>query len=93
MNVGVAVSTALAHVFENQIGVALGTSHLLVHAAQRVTSVVVIELGIRADRLPASVSVAFLTRDRDRAMRIGDLRLRTAYAGPLRVRRLLQAGA
>lgn len=46
MYVCVAVRAILAYVFEDQAGVALGACHLLVHAPQRVSSVIVIELGI-----------------------------------------------
>jgi hypothetical protein len=46
MNICVAVSTMGAYVLEDQAGVALGTGHLLVHTAQWVTGVIVIEFWI-----------------------------------------------
>ena len=93
MNVGMAVGAILAHVLENQACMALGAGHLLVHAPQRIPGVIVIELRVRADRLPARIGVTLLARDSERAVRIGDFRLWTADAGPRISRRLLQACA
>jgi hypothetical protein len=46
MNIGVAVRAVDAYVLEDQAGVALGAGHFLMHAAQRVSRLIVIELGI-----------------------------------------------
>lgn len=61
MNIGMAVLAARAHIAENRFDVALRTSHILVHTAQRIACLVVIELGNGADRLPSLCSVAVLT--------------------------------
>src|ERR1035441_1475133 len=80
MNVGMTISAMRAYILENQIGMALGAGHLLVHAAQRITSVVVIKLGIRPDRFPACVRMAVLARHRDGAVRVCYFGLRATYA-------------
>jgi hypothetical protein len=46
MNVCMAVSTVIAHLVENQAAVALGAGDFLVHATQRISGLVVVELGI-----------------------------------------------
>lgn len=76
-----AVRAARAHVFEYQAHMAFGARNFGVHAAERITCLVMIELGVGANRLPACVGVAFLTWNRDWTMRIGDLRLRAANGG------------
>ena len=53
VNIGMAVLAALSDVAEYRLYVTLGALHLLVHAAQRITGLVVIELGNGADRVPA----------------------------------------
>lgn len=60
MNVCVAIRAILAHVLEDQACVALGAGHLLVHASQRVASLIVAEFWVGADRLPACIGVALL---------------------------------
>src|SRR5579872_4409038 len=90
MNVGVAVRAVTADVLENQIDVALGASHLRMHAAQRIARLVMIELRIGADRLPARIGVALLAGDRERSMRIGHLRLWASHTWPRVVGRLLR---
>ena len=89
MNVGMTISAMRAYILENQIGMALGAGHLLVHAAQRITSVVVIKLGIRPDRFPACVRMAVLARHRDGAVRVCYFGLRATYARTRAVRGLL----
>ena len=61
VNVGVTVLAALPDVGKHRLDVALRARHILVQAPQRVASLVVIELGDGADRLPALGSVAILT--------------------------------
>lgn len=79
MNVGMAFSALSADLFENKIRVALAAAHLRVHSAQRVSSLIVIELRIRTYRFPAGVSVAVLAWDRNGSVRICNLRLGPAH--------------
>jgi hypothetical protein len=74
VDVGVAVGALRAHVFENHADVTLGAGHILVHAAQGIPGLIVIEVGIRSDRLPACVAVTIGTRNGDRPVGIGHLR-------------------
>jgi len=69
VNVGVAVSTLHPHIREHQVGVALPASDFLVHAAQRIFRLVMIELGDVADGLPPGKRMAVLTGDRKIAVR------------------------
>jgi len=86
VNVGVAVLAALADVGENHLHVTLSASHGRVHAAQRIARLVVIELRNRADRLPATGSVAVLAR-------YGKIAVRAARAfGGLRLRAYKKSG-
>lgn len=68
VNVGMAILAALAHVREHRLHVALDARHRLVHAAQRVAGLIVIEFRNRADRLPRAGGVAVLARDIQVAM-------------------------
>ena len=70
MDVGVAVCAFGAHIGEDKFCVALHTLHLCVHAAQRITGPVVIELRNTSDGLPAGEGVAILARDGDVAVRV-----------------------
>ena len=69
MDVVVAVLAILAHVGEDRFHVALCALHLFVHAPQRVSCLVVIELGNRLDGPPGRGGMAVLARDRERAVR------------------------
>src|ERR1039457_5883561 len=60
MNVGVAVLAAGAHIVEHGLNVALDTGDILVHAAQRIMALIVIEFGNGADRSPARWRVTVL---------------------------------
>lgn len=93
MYVGMAVGAMGTYVLEDQTGMALGTGDFLVHAAQWVAGVVMIEFRIRADRLPTCVAVALLAGDGDGAMGISHLGLGSAHRGATGVRRLLRAGS
>jgi len=93
MNICVAIRAMSTYVFEDQVRVALGTCHFLVHAAQRIAGVVMIELRIRANRFPACVGVTFLAWNGDGAMGIRYLGLGTAHAGPRTVGGLLQSSS
>lgn len=62
VNVGVAVLAALSDIGENWPDVALSAVHRLVHAAQRIFRLVVIEFRNAADRFPCGRCVAVLTR-------------------------------
>lgn len=68
MNIGVAVLAACAHAAEHRLYVALRASDVLVQAPQRVTGVVMIKLGDRADGLPALGRVTVLAGDVQIAM-------------------------
>ena len=69
VNVGVAVSAFVADVAEDHLGVAGSAGDAFVHAAQRIASLLVIELGHGTDRLPAIDSVAVLARHIEVAVR------------------------
>ena len=85
VNVGVAVRALGADIREHQLDVALGALHLLVHSAQRVTGLVVIELRDAPDRLPAGVGVAVFAGNADIAVRIlGGRSLRRSSTWSLR---------
>ena len=60
VNVCVTVAAMRADIGEHQRRMAFRTAHVLVHTAQRIASLVVIELGQRADRLPTRVGMAVL---------------------------------
>lgn len=60
MDVGVAVGALLTHVCEYRLDVALGAGHSLMHTPQWITSLVMVELGHAADRLPSAQGVAIL---------------------------------
>jgi hypothetical protein len=69
VNVSVAVCAFCAHVGEYQLGVALRARHALVHTAQRIAGLVVIELRHIADWFPSAESMAILAGDIQRPMR------------------------
>lgn len=77
VNVGVAVSALRTHTLEHQARMTLGASHLFMHPAQRITGLIVIELRVGTNRLPAGITVTILARNRDRSVRIGHLGLRS----------------
>ena len=93
MDVCMAIGAMRAHILEDQVGVALGARHLFVQAAQRVAGLIVVELGVGADRRPTGVRVAVLAGCGDGAVRIGHFRLRTADAGTRIARRLLRGSS
>ncbi len=63
MNVCMAIGALLTNILEDKAGMAFVTAYLLVHPAQGVTRLIVIELRIRSNRLPACICVAILTWD------------------------------
>ena len=79
----------LAYVGEDEAGMASSAGQLLVHAAQRIAGVVVVELGDRADGLPTRAGMAILARHRDGAVRIGDLGARRSRSRAGAIGRLL----
>lgn len=93
MNIRMAVRAMRAYVLESQIRVAFGARHLLVHASQRIAGLIVIEFGVRTDRLPAGVGVTALARDRQGTVRIGHLGLRTSDGRSSGFLRLLPGGS
>lgn len=68
MNVGVAVGASLTHIGKNWLDVALGASQVLVHAAKRISRLIVIEFRNVADRLPSAEGMAILAGNIQRAM-------------------------
>ena len=83
MDVGVAVRAFRADFRKHQIGVALPARNLLVHPAQRIAGLVVVELGNVADRFPSGEGMAILTRNGEVAVRTAasDVRPRVLTAG------------
>lgn len=90
VDICVTVCAASAHIFKNQAYVAFGAGNFCVHAAQRITGLIVIEFRIRANGFPTRVGVTLLARYRNWPMRISDLGLRAADFGVRIVRRLLR---
>lgn len=93
MNIRVTVRALRSNLFEDQIGMALRTGNLGVHAAQRIAGQIVIKFRIRADWFPACVGMAVLARNCNWAMRIGDFGLRTTNLRSRRVTTLLESCA
>ena len=69
MDICVAVGTVLADVRKHRFYVALCASNFLVHSAQRISGLVVIEFRDGADGLPAGVGVTVFAGDRQRSVR------------------------
>src|SRR5579864_810745 len=63
VNVGVAVLATLSNVGENRPNVTFSAAHGLVHTAQRISGLVVIEFRNAADWLPRGRGVAVLARN------------------------------
>ncbi len=82
VNVRVAVLASLSDIGEHRLDVALDAGHRLVHAAQRISRLIVIEFGDRADGFPSGGSVAVLTGHVQISVRTmrssGSLRLRAS---------------
>ncbi len=68
MNICVTVGAVLADVCENRLNVALCTANLFVHPAQRIGSLVMVELHVAADGPPAVGRVAVFARDGEGAV-------------------------
>ena len=69
VNIGMAVLTALTNTGENHLHVACGAGDGSVHATQRISRLVMVELGNGANRPPAIRGVAVLARDSQAAVR------------------------
>lgn len=69
MNIGVAVGAILANVGEHRLNVALRASNFVVHAAQRIAGLVVIEFRDGPNRFPTRVGVTIFAGDRERSVR------------------------
>ena len=82
VNVGVTVETLRTYVLENQARMALGTAHVLMHTAQRVSGLIVIEFRIRPDRFPTGVRMAIGARDGKRSVGVRHLGLGNAHTCP-----------
>ena len=63
VDIGMAIGAPCTHIREDGLGVTLGAGHVLVHAAQRILGLVVIEFRDSADRLPPNRGVAVLARN------------------------------
>lgn len=84
MNIGVAIVAALSDVRKDRLDVALDAGDRLMHAPQRISSLVVIELGNRTDRLPSVWCVTVLAGNIQiavRTVRSRSLGLRVPLAG------------
>ena len=77
MDVGVAIGASRTYIFEHHAGVALAATHVLVHAAQRISGEIVIEFGVGTDGLPACIAMTVGAWNGERAMGIGHLGLGT----------------
>ena len=69
VNVRVALFTILAHICEHRLEVALRALNFLVHLAQRIAGLVVIEFRNRTNGAPARSGVAILARNGQRSVR------------------------
>jgi len=82
VNIGMAILAALTDVRKNHLHVTAGTGHGSVHAAQRITGLIMVELGNRPDRLPATRGMAVLAGKGQIAVRavraLGGLRSRAS---------------
>jgi hypothetical protein len=63
-----AIGTILSHIGKNRIGVALPAGHTIVHAVERIASLIVIEIGRRTNRRPTGSQMAILARSLERAV-------------------------
>jgi hypothetical protein len=68
VKVSVTILTIVAHIREHRLDVAFLARHPQVKTAQWVTSSVVIEIGLGANRFPCRGGMTFLTRNLHRAM-------------------------
>jgi len=84
MNIRMAIGAARTHVAEDQTGVALRAAHVGVHAPQGIPGLVVVELGLGADRFPTSKRVAILAGAVQRPVRTLNVR---PWSGPFLTRR------
>jgi hypothetical protein len=82
MDVGVTIRALRTYVLENQVRVALAATHVLVHAAQGISSKVVIEFRICSDRFPTAVGMTICAWDGKGAVGIGHLGLGDAHTCP-----------
>jgi hypothetical protein len=73
MNIGVALGALSSHIRKYWFGMALGTHHALVHAAQGKLGLVVIEFGNAADRFPSQRRMAIGAKHVQRSVRASGL--------------------
>ena len=69
VDVRMTILTVLAHVGKNRLHVALVALNLLVHPAQRIIGLVVIEFRYRTNGLPTSSGMTVFARNRERTVR------------------------
>jgi len=60
VNIGVAIGAPRTHIREDRLGVTLAAGHILVHAAQRIFGLIVIEFRDGPDGLPPNRGVTVL---------------------------------
>jgi hypothetical protein len=70
MNVGMTIGAILADVGEDRVRMTLRARNSFVHAAERISSLIVIEFGDGANRSPTGSRMAILARNCQRAMRV-----------------------
>ena len=63
VNIRVTIDAVLPHIGEDRIQVTESAFHTLVHSAQRISRLVVVEFRVRLDRAPRGSGVTILTRD------------------------------
>lgn len=93
MYVRMTVRATAADFLEDQTYMALGARDFGMHAAQRITRLIMVEFRIRPNWLPARVGMALLARNRQGSVRIGNLRLRAADGRTPVIGRLLRRRA
>ncbi len=63
VDIGVAIGAPASDITEHQLGMALRTGDVLVHAPQRIPGLIVVKLRNAADGLPCTECVAVLARN------------------------------
>lgn len=91
MNVCMTVSASSTNILEDRADMTFCAAHLLVHSAQWIAGMVVIELWIRSDRCPAGERMTISTGCRNRTVWIGDFGLGSTHGRSLALRGLLQS--
>ncbi len=69
VDIGVAIGAPASDITEHQLGMALRTGDVLVHAPQRIPGLIVVKFRDAADGPPSAEGVTVLTRDVQGAVR------------------------